>query len=344
MITFLTSLLFCLVLTPAVIRFATRRKWFDIPDDRKIHSENVPRLGGVAIMGSFLIAILLSAGPDTLLYTRYFLAGLLILFFLGLWDDLQPVSPYIKLLGELLPVLLLTYSVRLPLSYFSQNLLLFEWPATIFAVLWIINAFNLVDGINGLAASVGLVSLLGMAYLGQTDVSVVSLAFAGSLLGFLYYNFTRPKIFMGDGGSLPLGYVLAFCITRIFSDVLEYRTLDTGNVLTVVALMSLPLFDMVRVFFLRLIKGSNPFKGDRNHLHHLLLEAGCTHVWATLALVLLSLMMAVTTWFLQNEIPFPAEKVLVCFGIISLMPLFFTLAVWIRVRKIRIRLNVINVP
>jgi len=333
-----------LVLTPAVIRFAARRKWFDVPDNRKVHSESVPRLGGVAIMGSFLIAILLSAGPDTLLHTRYFLAGLLILFFLGLWDDLQPVSPYIKLLGELLPVLLLTYSVRLPLSYFSQSLLLFEWPATIFAVLWIINAFNLVDGINGLAASVGLVSLVGMAYIGQTDVSFVSLAFAGSLLGFLYYNFTRPKIFMGDGGSLPLGYVLAFCITRIFSDVLEYSTLDTGNVLTVVALMSLPLFDMVRVFFLRLIKGYNPFKGDRNHLHHLLLEAGCTHVWATLVEVFLSLMMAVTVWFLQNQISFPAEKVLASFAIMSIIPLLFTLAVWIRVRRIRIRLNVINVP
>jgi len=337
-------LLFCLVLTPAVIRFATRRKWFDVPDNRKVHSESVPRLGGVAIMGSFLIAILLSAGPDTLLHTRYFLAGLLILFFLGLWDDLQPVSPYVKLLGEFLPVLLLTYSVRLPLSYFSLNLQLFEWPATIFAVLWIINAFNLVDGINGLAASVGLVSLVGMAYLGQTDVSFVSLAFAGSLLGFLYYNFTRPKIFMGDGGSLPLGYVLAFCITRIFSDVLGYSTLDTGNVLTVVALMSLPLFDMVRVFFLRLVKGNNPFKGDRNHLHHLLLEAGCSHVWATLVLVLLSSITALTVWLLQKEISFPIEKVLVSFAVIGLIPLFFTLAVWIRVRKIRVRLNVINVP
>jgi UDP-N-acetylmuramyl pentapeptide phosphotransferase/UDP-N-acetylglucosamine-1-phosphate transferase len=266
------------------------------------------------------------------------------LFFLGLWDDLQPVTPYIKLLGEVLPAILLTYSVRLPLSYFSPNLILFEWPATIFAVLWIINAFNLVDGINGLAASVGLVSLVGMAYLGQTDVWFVSLAFAGSLLGFLYFNFTRPKIFMGDGGSLPLGYVLAFCSIRIFSDVLEYSTLDTGNVLTVVALMSLPLFDMVRVFFLRLIKGNNPFKGDRNHLHHLLLEAGCTHVWATLVLVILSLIMALSVWFIQKEILFPIEKLLVSFATMGILPLFFTVAVWIRVRKIRVRLNVINVP
>jgi UDP-GlcNAc:undecaprenyl-phosphate GlcNAc-1-phosphate transferase len=344
LITFLTSLVICLVLTPAVIRFAARRKWFDLPDDRKIHSESVPRLGGVAIMGSFLIAIFLSAGPDTLLHTRYFLAGLLILFFLGLWDDLQPVSPYIKLLGEFLPALLLTYSVRLPLTYFSLDLQLFEWPVTIIAVLWIINAFNLVDGINGLAASIGLVSLLGMAFLGSTDVAFVSLAFAGALLGFLYYNFTRPKIFMGDGGSLPLGYVLAFCITRIFTDDLANSTLDIGKVLTVVALMSLPLFDMVRVFFIRLIKGNNPFVGDRKHLHHLMLEAGCTHVWATLILVFISLILALSVWFLQKEISFPVEKLLVSFAFMSLTPLVFTLAVWMRVRKIRIRLNVINVP
>lgn len=290
---FLTAFFFCLVLTPAVIRFASSRRLFDVPDNRKIHSAEIPRLGGVAIMGALLISTLLIAGPDTLIHLRYFLAGLLILFFVGLWDDMQPVSPFVKLLGESIPIILMSWFNRIPLHELAPGnewLFTMELPATIFLSFWIVNAFNLIDGINGLAGSIGLIALCGMGIMGEPDIYHLSFAFAGALLAFLFFNFVRPKIFMGDCGSLPIGYTLAFGMTHLsFHNHIGNDAIFLKDPLIALSLMIVPLFDMVRVFIIRIQHRKNPFIGDRNHLHHMLLEIGLSHVGATIQLVILSL-------------------------------------------------------
>lgn len=336
MLSFLLSFLVCFILSPAVIRFASQRRWFDIPDARKIHQPEIPRLGGVAIMGATLISILLVAGSDTILNTRYFLAGLLILFFVGLWDDLQPVKPWVKLLGELIPVGLLTWSTRLPLHTLFPEISwmpVLEWPATVILVFWSINAYNLIDGINGLAGSLGLLALLGMGTLDGKDSAYLCLATAGALLAFLYYNFLKPRIFMGDGGSLPVGYFLAFGLTRFGGESGDPEW--PSHFFLAFSLMSLPLFDMARVFAIRVRNGKNPFLGDRNHLHHLLLESGLSHVGATLQLTLLALSTALLVGALQS-LALPQSYLFASALIVMVAgPLLFTAVLWLKVRKIR---------
>jgi UDP-N-acetylmuramyl pentapeptide phosphotransferase/UDP-N-acetylglucosamine-1-phosphate transferase len=291
-------------------------------------------------MGSLIISILLVAGPETILNTRYFLAGLLILFFVGLWDDLQPARPVIKLLGEFIPVILLTYFARIPLSDFFPDcawISTFEWPFTIFMTFWAVNAYNLIDGINGLAGTLGVIAMLGMGITGTPDVYHLCISMAGALMAFLFYNFLKPRIFMGDGGSLPVGYLLAFSLTQLNHTSLDIITLtDRLSIpLTAFSLMSLPLFDMARVFFIRLQKKKNPFKGDRNHLHHLLLETGLSHVGATVQLTLLSLLTAaiVLSTFSLNLDPLVAT--ILAISVMALIPLIFTAFLWRKVKRNR---------
>jgi UDP-N-acetylmuramyl pentapeptide phosphotransferase/UDP-N-acetylglucosamine-1-phosphate transferase len=333
---FLVAFLTCLILTPSVIRFASRRQWFDIPDERKIHNVQIPRLGGTAIISSLLISILLSSGADTLLELRYFLAGLLILFFVGLWDDMQPVSPLVKLLGESVPVILITFFNRIPLhSMFPQYewIQALEWPVTLFLSFWIVNAFNLIDGINGLAGTIGILALTGMGILGNPVVYQLSYAFAGALLAFLFFNFVKPRIFMGDCGSLPLGYTLAFGMSHLCYQ--ETSGLPADEPFLVIALMIVPLFDMLRVFVIRLYYGKNPFRGDRNHLHHLLLESGLSHVSATSLIALLSIITTGLVWMVFHS-GIPASMMYSALVPALILPsLIFSGLLWLKVRRIR---------
>ncbi len=344
MLTFLLSFVLCLGITPAVIRFASRKKWFDQPDWRKIHSDDIPRLGGVAIMGSLLITVLLLAGAETLLASRYVLAGLLMLFFIGLWDDLQPMRPTLKLVGEFIPVVLLSYSARIPVcSIFPalQGMEMLEWPLTMVLVFWSVNAFNLIDGINGLAGTIGLLSLLGMSLWGGEQVVSLTLPMAGAILAFLYFNFSNPRIFMGDCGSLPIGYMVAFGLTQVVSSGHLGESSKLMGFVSI-GLLALPLFDMVRVFFIRIAKKKNPFKGDRNHLHHLLLELGFTHVKATLILAGLSVLTATLAGFASGFFARFDLAFWPVIGISSASLLIFTAVIWIRVRKVRILYDTAN--
>ena len=320
-----------------MIRFASQRRWFDKPDERKLHTSEIPRLGGVAIMGSLIISILLVAGPDTILNTRYFLAGLLILFFVGLWDDLQPARPVIKLLGEVIPVALLTYSARIPLGELFPEIQwvnAIEWPFTIFITFWAVNAYNLIDGINGLAGTLGLIACIGMGITGSPDVYHLCISMAGALMAFLFYNFLKPRIFMGDGGSLPVGYLLAFSLTQLHSSTPSPAD-NIDIALTAISLMSLPLFDMARVFFIRIQKRKNPFKGDRNHLHHLLLETGLSHVGATIRLTLLSLGTAFLVWLTSMLNYSTIASASIAVVTMMLTPMIFTAFLWSKVKRIR---------
>ena len=320
-----------------MIRFASQRRWFDKPDERKLHTSEIPRLGGVAIMGSLIISILLVAGPDTILNTRYFLAGLLILFFVGLWDDLQPARPVIKLLGEVIPVALLTYSARIPLGELFPEIQwvnAIEWPFTIFITFWAVNAYNLIDGINGLAGTLGLIACIGMGITGSPDVYHLCISMAGALMAFLFYNFLKPRIFMGDGGSLPVGYLLAFSLTQLHSSTPSPAD-KIDIALTAISLMSLPLFDMARVFFIRIQKRKNPFKGDRNHLHHLLLETGLSHVGATIRLTLLSLGTALLVWLTSMLNYSTIASASIAVVTMMLTPMIFTAFLWSKVKRIR---------
>ena len=196
------------------------------------------------------------------------------------------------------------------------------------------NAYNLIDGINGLAGTLGLIACIGMGLTGTPDVYHLCISMAGALLAFLFYNFLKPRIFMGDGGSLPVGYLLAFSLTQLkFSGPKLEDQMDLA--LTAFSLMSLPLFDMARVFFIRLQKRKNPFKGDRNHLHHLLLETGLSHVGATIQLTILSLGTAGLVWLSCSFNSTIIVTTVIAISAMMLSPLFFTAFLWAKVKRIR---------
>lgn len=332
MISFLSAFLSCLVLTPFVIKFATKRELFDIPDQRKLHDEDIPRLGGVAIAGAFLIGILLSATPETIYPLRFFLAGLIMLFFVGLWDDLKPVKPLIKISGEVLPLIILAVNSTISLSAMPVSFIQIrgmEWIFTVFMAFWIVNAFNLIDGINGLAGTIGLIALAGTALL-FPETGPVCLSMCGAVLAFLFFNFIRPKIFMGDSGSLLIGYCITYLMT-ILPDKSPILLNEIPSWVIILPLASLPMFDMGRVFIIRAIHGKNPFQGDRNHLHHLLLETGLSHLGATLYLSLLTVINAVAVIGSVKMGATPFAGILLNIPI----PLFFTMILWRRVKKIR---------
>jgi len=327
-LSFFSAFLICLVLTPFLIRFAAHRKWFDVPDQRKLHEEEIPRLGGVAIAGAFLISIFLSAEPSILFNYRYFFAGLLMLFFVGVWDDLQPVKPWVKLAGELLPIALLAMNVQVDFSAIHPafgGLSFLSFAITLLAAFWMVNAFNLIDGINGLAGTIGFIAFTVSAFI-VPEAAPLCFSMAGALLAFLFYNVRNPRIFMGDSGSLLLGYCMVFVST--LKPLAEFAL---PSWLIVLPLVSVPLFDMARVFVVRIAKGHHPFRADRNHLHHLLLETGCSHIKATGQLAALTILTAMAAWAILIQSLNALWILLVC----SAIPLLFTLILWLKVSRIR---------
>jgi len=328
---FFVSFFICLIITPLVILFANRKGWFDPLDERKIHTIEIPRLGGVGIMAAVISSLFLLMNDADFSHLKLFLLGLWIVFLVGVWDDFQPIPPVFKLLGELIPILLLTYTWQIPLhdlGLVSQQLMWIEFPVTFIFSFWLVNAFNLIDGINGLAGSIGFFSLLVAAYLSNSFSNIICFSFAGALLAFLFFNIMKPKVFMGDGGSLPLGFCLAFGVTQL-SSVGKYDYAEP--LFLYISAVSIPLFDMFRVFVIRIFYKKNPFKGDKNHLHHLLIELGNSHLKATIILTALSIFCVLMYYLFSQLYIVPLVGILLNIAIL----MSFTFVVWKKVRSVR---------
>lgn len=298
---FLTSLIITAVTIPSIIRLASARGWLDSPSERKIHQQQTPLLGGVGIFAGLVMALVLWMPEANYPDTRYLFASLLILFMIGIKDDLYPLSPGKKLIAQTAAAGLLVFGTGAIIPSFFGIFGWYDlswWFSRLFSVLTllvIINGFNLIDGINGLAGSVGtLASLFFAGYFSLVDqpyLAVLSVSLAGSLLAFLYFNFSS-RIFMGDTGSLVIGMVIGMLTAHFLqlhhtiSDI-SGATLYLFDAVPAVAtgLLILPLFDTIRVFVLRVLKGRNPLAPDRMHLHHMLVDLGFNHGHATLCLI-----------------------------------------------------------
>lgn len=302
---------------PTVIGFALKKRIYTPPGDRSSHSRPTPSLGGLCIFcGVFIATLFWTPGP---IYAelKFVLLAVLIIFLTGLRDDLVPLSAQKKLLAQLLTATLIVYFADIRLESLHG---MFSWSGpmpyelsillSVFTILVVTNAFNLIDGINGLAASLGALSLLLLgiwfAAIDQVAYSVVALSSFGALLAFLRFNLIPPtRIFMGDTGSLVIGTIVSVL-------VLEFIELNAGlpaadfwrtEAVAVVAmtLISIPLFDTLRVFVTRIIRGSSPFMPDRRHIHHLLIDYGYSHAKATGILVACNLLLIVMVLALQGR-------------------------------------------
>lgn len=298
---------------PRVIRIVNERKLSDKPGKHKIHNREIPTLGGIAIFGGFVFGYLLGVDGHIDGGT-YVVAAALILFFTGLKDDLINLGPVKKIVAEIGAALLIAFFTGLRFTNFHGLAGVETIPVwgsyiiTVFLVVLIINAVNLIDGIDGLAASVGIIAsaVFGtwFSLSGDYGYAIMAGALLASLCVFIYYNISDGphKIFMGDSGSLVLGFILAVFAIR-FNEINAtgngYRALQSSPSVSI-AVLIVPLFDTLRVIVLRLYHGESVFRADNRHTHHLMLRSGFTHLQATLIIVTFNLIIIALAFLLDQ--------------------------------------------
>ncbi|MDD2335480.1 MAG: MraY family glycosyltransferase [Geobacteraceae bacterium] len=279
---FIIALFTAIIMVPYLQRWAIDTGAVDIPDERKVHKRAVPRIGGVAICIAWLFSLLVYM--DMTREVRGILAGSLIIFFTGFIDDLYGLSPKKKFIGQIIACIItitvghITISSLGNLFGFGTLMVpeLLTVPFTILAVVGIINAFNLMDGLDGLAggiSTIALAALLILSYLTDNALMIcLCAALLGGVLGFLKYNIHPARIFMGDTGSLLIGFVIAFLTVLL--------TQSPGSEiqpLIPVLILGLPIADTIRVMGSRMLKRKNPFSPDKTHVHHRFLDLGLDH-------------------------------------------------------------------
>jgi len=298
---------------PVIITVAERKKLFDIPDERKVPQTPIPSLAGLGIFAGFMIACLLAVQFQTSPEFQYYLAAAVVIFFLGLKDDILVISPVKKFIGQVLAAFLIIYkggiqikSMHGFLGIDGQLPEMFSLLLTYFTVIVIINSFNLIDGIDGLAGSLGLMATIvfGVYFLQVNMIaySVLSFSLAGSLIAFLIFNFHPAKVFMGDTGSMLIGLVNAILVVKFIS-VADIGTVSfpiSASPAIGFAILMIPLLDTLRVFGIRMIHRRSPFSPDRNHVHHLLLDKGLTHRTITIILVSTNILCIIGAFIARN--------------------------------------------
>lgn len=298
---------------PRVIHIVRHRHLEDTPGKHKIHKNNVPTLGGIGIFAGFLVGYLL--GIDGYMPgLSYFTAAAVMLFFVGIKDDLVNINYTKKLLGEVGSAIVIVLFTDLRFTSFHGFLGIEEisiwvsFPVTVFTIVLIINAVNLIDGIDGLAASIGIVAsfTFGLFFFmsGDYGYTVMTAALLGALIAFIRFNLSegRFKIFMGDTGSLVIGFTLAVFAVH-FNEIVA-----AGNSVfalksapsVAIGILIVPLFDTLRVIILRLRYHQSPFQADHRHIHHTMLRAGLTHKGATLMITLFNIVMICVSFLLDG--------------------------------------------
>jgi len=298
---------------PSIIQIAKVKRLYDEPGERRSHTTPTPSLGGIAIFAGVIFSIILWTPFDVFGDLQYILCSFIIIFLIGAKDDISPISPTKKLIGEFLAAGILVFKSNViitslygvfgigDLNYITSVIL------SIFTIIVIINAFNLIDGINGLSGSIGtLISLtLGTWFLlvDRVELAIVAFSLAGAVMAFLKYNYSPAKIFMGDTGSLLIGLICAILVIKFIE---LHRVIGDSPYAfqavpaVAVGILILPLFDTLRVFITRIARGNHPLHPDRTHIHHLLLDFGLSHMQATGVLVAVNIFFIGVVIYFQN--------------------------------------------
>ena len=293
----LTALFVVLILIPPITRLAINLDKVDIPDERKIHSGKIPRLAGIAIFLAVLFSILLFC--DITSPVRGFLAGGVIIFATGLYDDLIGLRPRWKLFGEILAALTAVLIGDVALSnlgnLFGSGEIHLGWlaiPFTVLGIVGVTNAINLLDGLDGLAGGISAMAAVALALLaymaGHQQLLYLLVALLGALLGFLKFNTYPARIFMGDSGSLFIGFSLAF-----FAVILCGGAESHVSAVTPLLLLVVPIVDTFIVMVSRWRRGLALSSPDNNHIHHRLLGVGFGHKSTVIIIYTLSYCMAI---------------------------------------------------
>ena len=304
---FLTSFLTTYLAVPKIIFFADKFRLSDTPGERASHKRTVPIFGSIAIFSGFLFSLLFWAELDKI---QFILVSFVIVFFVGVIDDLLGLTPYKKLIGQIIAILIVIYLGDIKIDNMHGALGIYDLSDfsatlfTIFVVVVIINGFNLIDGVDGLAAGLGILSSFCFGvitfYMNHFDIAIISFSLMGSLLAFLKYNFNPAKIFMGDSGSLVVGMILSILAINSIRYGLVFETISFPNKgpLVAIVFLAIPLFDSLRVFLVRIRNGKNPLYPGREHIHHALLDLGLGHKRTAGFLYLVSSLLIIASYFL----------------------------------------------
>ncbi len=322
---------------PSIITVAKLKGLYDKPDERKIHSNKIPRLGGLAVFIGFVLSVSIWGTFSDMPGIQYLQASLILLFFSGLKDDIIILSPMKKLGTQLIAAGFVSYLTPVRLTDFHGVFGIHEIPLsvsiplTMFTLIVITNSFNLIDGADGLAGGLGLLMSLTFAiyFFNSDDHSWALMAFAlaGALLGFLFFNFNPAKIFLGDAGSLTTGFLLAiFAIHFIemnISDINSISRIDSAPGIAI-AILIVPLYDTLRVFILRTSKKKSPFQADRNHIHHWLMRIGMNHREVSFTLVAVNLVFILVAFLIKDNPAYLVTSIIVGLSIIvGQIPAYF---------------------
>ena len=299
---------------PIIIEVARRKKLFDEPDERKVHKMVIPTLGGLGIFGGFILATLIGSpvGSNEL---QYFVAAAIVIFFLGIKDDILVLSVAKKFIGQLIAagiiikfggVQITNMHGFLGIEHIQSSM---SVCLSFFTIIVIVNAFNLIDGVDGLAGTIGIIALISFGLwffsIGNLTISLVAMTSAGAILGFLFFNWQPSKIFMGDTGALMIGFLLSYMAIQFinlnFALPANHPTKFQASISTAICIVIIPVFDTLRVIILRLRRMQSPFKADKNHLHHQFLNLGYSHAKTVLYLGAINLCFILLAWLLRNQ-------------------------------------------
>lgn len=307
---FLLSFILVYLSIPKIIRVSYRKQLMDVPGFRSSHSSKVPTLGGVAIFFSVTVVTSIFC-PEMLFKYHYFPAALVILFFIGLMDDLLIVAPKKKLYAQVVSALLIILGSGVRIDSLFGIFGIYELPyivsviGTTLAFVILINSYNLIDGIDGLAGGVGTLIALSFVFiffrLYDYSTGFLAIAIMGALLAFLKFNLSRQyKIFMGDTGSMVVGFLLAFLSIKFINLASEDWLRVTNAPIITISILIVPIIDTMSVIFIRLSKGKSPFTADKNHIHHRVLRLGFSHMESSLIICISNIAIIVFAYFIRH--------------------------------------------
>lgn len=310
----LTGLVVSFIAIPPIVRVANAKKLVAVPNGRTSHNGHVPSLGGVAIFAAVVMGTSIFIDGSGFEEFRYILAAMMIIYFIGMTDDLVNLGWIKKLVAEIMAALLAVLMADIRIGTFHGMFGLgtlpywFSIAFSTFVFIALINCFNLLDGIDGLASGMGIVISMVFGFwlfwLGFPNFGILSFALAGGLISFYIFNvFGRDnKLFMGDTGSLLLGYLFAILAIKTLCCELPagHKLFMTSLPTVVMGLMIMPIIDTLRVFTGRILRGSSPFSADKTHLHHVFLKLGFSHFQASTSIIALNLVLFCMALIMRN--------------------------------------------
>ena len=313
-ISILFSFLVTAVAIPSIVRVSIVRNLMANPNGRTSHFNPTPNLGGVAIFAGVIVSSVVFTGITTAHELKYIIAAMLIIFFVGLKDDLVPLVAYKKFLGQSIAILFILVPGDFHLAslhgLFGIEELSYPLSLIVTYILFLalINSFNLIDGIDGLASGVGILTSLFFGFIFLLDnhlaYAVMSFILASSLIAFFYFNVfsVKNKIFLGDTGAMLIGLLLAIFAVRFlnFENDTLFLSQSQSGMAVILCVLIVPIFDTARVFILRILRGQSPFEADRTHIHHRLLELSGTHLKATSIILIVNVIFIAMALLLRN--------------------------------------------